>query len=201
MRSLIVASKNPGKAREIRAALEALEALDALEPWDVVPLPPETPDVPETGDTFIENAIQKAVFYSSRFGGWALADDSGLEVHYLDGRPGVFSARYAATDAERNQKLLDELHGVPADERGARFVCALALACDGHVEWQAEEYVNGRIAEEPAGDNGFGYDPLFLLPELGRTMGEIEPRIKNRLSHRGRALARLRTHLQFSKSS
>jgi XTP/dITP diphosphohydrolase len=189
MYTLIVASKNPGKAREIRAVL------DRLDDWEVIPLPPNAPEMEETGQSFIENAIQKAEFYSSRFAGWSVADDSGLEVEALGGRPGIHSARYAPTDAERNDKLLAELAGVPESRRDARFVCALALALDGRVQWKVQEHVAGRIVEEPIGRNGFGYDPLFLLPDVGRTMAEIDPAIKNRISHRGRALERLRAYL------
>jgi len=189
MRSLIVASRNPGKAREIRTLLESLEQ------WDVTPLPADAPDMEETGDTFVENAVQKACFYGTLYGGWTIADDSGLEVDFLGGRPGIYSARYAPTDAERNDRLLGELAGVPDEQREARFVCALALAREGQLEWSVEEHVTGRIARAPAGLNGFGYDPLFYLPDLGRTMGEVDPRVKNRISHRGRALARLVSHL------
>lgn len=190
MQVLIVASKNPGKAREIRTMLAPMSN------WEVIPLPPDAPDIEETGATFVENAFLKAEFYSAHFGGWSVADDSGLEVDFLNGRPGIHSARYAPTDSERNEKLLTELRDIPEVHRGARFVCALALARDGKVEWHVEEHVNGVIADEPTGMNGFGYDPLFLLPDLGRTMGEIDPAIKNRISHRGRALARLLGHLR-----
>ena len=129
-----------------------------------------------------------------------MADDSGLAVDFLGGRPGIYSARYASTDSERNEKLLTELRDVPDTQRGAQFVCALALARDGRLEWKVEESVAGQIVEEPAGLNGFGYDPLFLLPGLGRTMSEIDPAIKNRISHRGRALAHLLAHLAAQHS-
>jgi XTP/dITP diphosphohydrolase len=189
-RTLVVASQNAGKAAEIRSMLAAVEG------WSAEPLPADTPDIEETGATFLENAIRKAQFYGDRLGGWTVADDSGLEVAALSGRPGVRSARYAPTDEERNRKLLGELAGVPTDRRDAEFVCALALACDGKIVWQVEERVSGRIAAAPAGTNGFGYDPVFFLPELGKTMGELSPEVKNRISHRGRALDRLLGHLR-----
>jgi len=190
MRRLIVASKNPKKTAEIRAVLAPLEE------WEVLSLPEDAPDTEETGATFLENAAGKAEFYGSRLGGWTVADDSGLEVAALGGRPGIRSARYAPTDAERNRRLLAELTGVPDPERGAQFVCAMALALDGRVRWTAEERVAGRIAGAPAGQNGFGYDPVFLVPGIEKTMAELEPAEKNRISHRGRALARLLAHLE-----
>ena len=189
MRTLVVASKNARKAREIRAVLEPLRD------WEIRSLPPDAPDMEETGTTFLENAIQKTTFYGSRYRGWMVADDSGLEVEALGGRPGIFSARYAPTDAERNRRLLAELADVPDAARGARFVCALALSLDGRLQWTVEERVAGRVARTPAGTHGFGYDPVFWLPELGRTMAELDPSAKNRISHRGRALARLLGHI------
>lgn len=190
MKTLVVASKNAGKTAEIRAVLAALED------WNVEPLPPGTPELEETGSTFLENAVRKAESYGDRLGGWTVADDSGLEVAALDHRPGIRSARYAPTDAERNRKLLSELAGIAPDGRTAEFVCALALAHEGQIVWRVEERVSGRIAAAPAGENGFGYDPVFFLPELGRTMGELSPEVKNRISHRGRALHRLLGHLR-----
>ena len=189
-RRLVVASRNSGKVSEIRAVLSPLSQ------WQVERLPPDAPDAEETGATFLENAALKARFYGELLGGWTVADDSGLEVDALGGRPGIHSARYAPTDTQRNAKLLAELREVHDDLRTARFVCALALALNGEVLWTVEEQVSGRIAAEPAGGQGFGYDPVFLLPDLGQTMGEIPPGLKNRLSHRGRALARLLAHLE-----
>ena len=189
MRRLIVASKNPGKAGEIQTILEPLDD------WRAERLSEEAPDCDETGSSFMENASQKAEFYSFRTTELTLADDSGLVVDALDGRPGIYSARFAPTDQARNEKLLAELEGVPEEKRIAEFVCALALARSGKVVWTVEERVRGRIATEPAGSNGFGYDPIFWAPEFGKTMGELEPEVKNRISHRGRALARLKEYL------
>ena len=189
MRRLIVASKNPGKSSEIQTILEPLHD------WKAERLPAESPDCDETGSTFIENASQKAEFYSLRTPELTVADDSGLVVDALDGRPGIYSARFAPTDKARNEKLLEELKGVLEEKRTAEFVCALAVARSGTVIWTVEERVRGRIAAEPAGSNGFGYDPIFWTPEFGKTMGELEPEVKNRISHRGRALALLREYL------
>lgn len=190
MKTLVVASKNPGKAAEIRAALAALEG------WKVAPLPPDAPDLEETGATFLENAILKAETYGRLLGGWTVADDSGLEVAALDGRPGIRSARYAPTDTERNEKLLAELAGVPPERRTAQFVCALAVAHEGRIVWQVEERVAGRITDSEVGGHGFGYDPVFYIPELGKTMGELAREAKNEISHRGRALHRLLEYLR-----
>ena len=193
MRRLVVASTNPGKTREIRTLLQSLQA------WAVEPLQSNIPEIEEIGSTFLENAIQKAEYYSRSIDGWIVADDSGLVVDALDGRPGIYSARYAPTDQERNRKLLHELENVRDAERKARFVCALALAWAGRTVWSIEERLEGRIALAPAGEHGFGYDPVFWIPEFGQTMGQLKPEVKNRISHRGLALARLREHLETYK--
>jgi XTP/dITP diphosphohydrolase len=190
VKRLIVASTNTGKAREIQTILAPLDA------WQVASIGTDLPDVEETGSTFIENAGQKAEFYSRITNELTVADDSGLVVDALEGRPGIYSARYAPTDADRNKRLLEELVDTPEAERTAAFVCALALALAGTVIWSVEERVRGRIAVKPAGSEGFGYDPIFFAPEFGRTMGELEPEVKNRISHRGRALARLKEYLE-----
>lgn len=190
MTRLVVASTNAHKVGEIRTVLGAMES------WQVVPLPPDLDEAEETGQTFLENAIQKAEFYSRACPDWTVADDSGISVDALDGAPGIHSARYAPDDGARNRKLLAALEEVPEEERGAEFVCALAVARGGRSEWTVEGRIRGVIAHQPAGDNGFGYDPIFLLPELGRTMGEIPPDHKNRISHRGRALASLKDYLE-----
>ena len=195
MKHLVVASTNHGKVREIRAVLEGLDD------WSVDALPKDLPLAEETGSTFLENAAQKAEFYSKLLGGndrWIVADDSGLVVAALDGRPGLFSSRYAPTDEARNQKLLRELEGITGDQRAAQFVCALAFAKDGRTLWTTEGRIDGTIALEPIGDNGFGYDPLFLLPDRNQTTGQLPPETKNRISHRGLALAMLREYLEES---
>ncbi len=152
----------------------------------------------ETGATFVENARRKALYYARATGLWCLADDSGLVVDALDGEPGVHSARYAAErftpDADRRQrdaantaKLLEALENVPDDCRGARFICHLALAEPGAVLLEATAAVEGVITAAPTGDNGFGYDPVFLVPRFGRTIAEMPADLKNSLSHRGQA--------------
>ena len=189
MERLVVASTNAHKVLEIRTVL------DTLESWQVAQLPPGLEEPDETGHTFLVNAIQKAEFYSRACPDWAVADDSGIAVDALGGAPGVHSARYAPDDEARNRKLLAALEGVPDGGRGAEFVCALAVAREGKIAWTVEQRIRGVIARAPAGRNGFGYDPIFRLPELDRTMGEIAPEHKNRISHRGLALASLLDYL------
>jgi XTP/dITP diphosphohydrolase len=154
-------------------------------------IPPQ-PEVEEGGDTFAENARKKAIEYARRLGAWVLADDSGLEVSALDGRPGVFSARYAgenATDAANNAKLLAELGDLPAAKRGARYYCHVAAADPrGNIRAESSDICSGRIRTAAAGSGGFGYDPLFEIVELHRTFGELGPLVKAALSHRGRAM-------------
>jgi XTP/dITP diphosphohydrolase len=189
---LLVATSNLGKLAEIReiAGAPGLELLSLAE----VALPP--PD--ETGVTFQENAAAKATECAAQSGLWTLADDSGLCVDALGGAPGVYSARYAPSDEERRAKLLQALAAVPEAHRGAHFFCAVALSApDGARVYRAEGRVDGRIAQQARGSNGFGYDPLFLPAETpGRTLAELPPGEKNKLSHRGRALERLRPLLQ-----
>jgi non-canonical purine NTP pyrophosphatase (RdgB/HAM1 family) len=190
MKTLIVASKNTGKAGEIAAVL------GELGDWVVKPLPEDVPDVEETGKTFLENAVLKAEYYSCVTDSLSVADDSGLIVDTLDGRPGLYSSRFAPTDEARNQKILEELDGVPKGKRTAHFVCALALARSGRTLWRGEGRVDGEIVLTPTGENGFGYDPIFWVPEFGCTMGQLSPQVKNQISHRGLALAKLKQYLE-----
>ncbi len=183
---LVLASSNQGKLREIKAMLEpaGIKVKSAAEMGF-------TREIPETGDTFEANAKLKAQTVCQALGRPALADDSGLAVDALGGRPGVFSARYAgegASDAQRSAKLLGELQGVAGPERGAAFVCVM-VCCrpDGRFLVSRGE-LHGRIADAPAGHNGFGYDPVFYLPERGLTVAQISAEEKNAISHRGRAL-------------
>jgi XTP/dITP diphosphohydrolase len=191
-----VATHNPGKVREYREILADL-------PLEVTYLDAEgiSEEVEETGATFAENAILKATTYARLSGLLTWADDSGLEVDALGGAPGVYSARYAgpdATDADRYRKLLNALADVPWDRRTARFRCTVALAMpDGDVRTAdgapsakvltADGVCEGVIAFGPAGSNGFGYDPVFYMPERGVTMAQLEAEVKNVISHRGRA--------------
>ncbi len=192
-RVLLLATHNPGKLAEMRTLVAGLP-FEVLGPKDAGVV-----DVPEeTGATFLENAVLKARYYAGRTGLLAVADDSGIAVDALGGEPGLWSARFGgegASDRERNQLLLQRLAGRPPAERGARFHCAVAACRDGAVLFEAEETVEGRIAEEPRGTSGFGYDPIFFFPPYGHTFGEVPHQDKDRVSHRGKAFARLRTFL------
>jgi XTP/dITP diphosphohydrolase len=148
----------------------------------------------------VDNAIQKAVYYSAVVPEVVLADDSGLCVAALGGRPGVHSARYAADPQARIRRLLDEMQSVPDQQRQAVFYCALALARSRGILWTVEKDVSGVIVREPSGTEGFGYDPAFRLPELNRTMADLSTEDKNRLSARGKALSALRNFLLSSPS-
>ncbi len=164
----------------------------------------ELPEIVEDRDSFEGNAIKKAETIAAILGLPVVADDSGLCVDFLKGAPGVYSARYAgpeATDQANNEKLLQALKGVPQEKRGARFVCVLALAIPGKDTKTFRGECRGRIAEEPRGKHGFGYDPLFFLPEQGCTMGELPAEMKNRISHRSRAVQQLRDLLKDSLSA
>ena len=188
---LLVASRNRAKATEIAAILQS-EGLDlevaSLADYPDVALPPET------GRTFAENAIAKATHAAAATGLPAVADDSGLEVDALGGEPGVMSARYGgpdATDRDRYEKVLGLLKNVPVEERTARFRCAAAYAMPDGVTRLAEASVEGRIACEPAGSGGFGYDPIFIPEGEARTMAQLTPEEKHAISHRGRAFRAL----------
>jgi XTP/dITP diphosphohydrolase len=184
---VVLATTNPGKVAELRA-------LFADSPLDLVTVE-GLPPVDEPGPTYADNAARKARLVAERTRAWALADDSGLEVESLGGRPGVHSARYAgegATDAQNRERLLKELKGRPAAYRKARFVCAMALASPEGVVHVAEGECPGRIAPAPRGENGFGYDPIFWLPDLGKTMAELPAGEKNLISHRAKAAEKMR---------
>lgn len=191
MTRLVVATQNPGKVRELEELLRGL----ALELLPAAGLP----EVEESGLTFAENAALKARAAAAWAGAWALAEDSGLEVDALDGRPGLHSNRFAGagtTEEERSAALLVLLLGVPVPRRTARYRAAVAVAAPDGRLWITEGSCEGVILDAPRGDGGFGYDPLFLVTELGRTMAELEPAVKNRFSHRGRALAAARPLLE-----
>jgi XTP/dITP diphosphohydrolase len=190
---LLIATHNPGKLREYTDLLAGLP-LELLTPGDLgLHL-----DVVESGDTYADNARLKAVAYAGASGLLTLADDSGLEVDALDGAPGVRSARYAlGDDADRVTALLRALAqaGVPQEARTARFCCVIVLAAPDGRTWHAEGTCAGHILDTPRGSGGFGYDPVFYLPDHGCTMAELPAREKNRISHRARAAQAMRATL------
>lgn len=192
---IVIASTNTGKIKEFRQMLESSGGIQFSDLSGHEPLPA----VEETGHTFLANACLKAAAYARRLSQWSLADDSGLAVDALAGQPGVLSARWAAVhnagggDADNNALLLTQLTGIPAEKRTAHFVCALALANPrGTIVLTTSGAVEGRILDNPRGSGGFGYDPLFLIDGLGKTTAELPPEEKHRISHRGRALRRMR---------
>ena len=190
---LLLASQNPGKLSEMKQLVDGLP-FRVLSPRDLGLL--TAPE--ETGTTFLENATLKALHYAARSDRLTVADDSGLSVDALDGGPGLYSSRFGgegASDLDRNRLLLQRLEGVPAGKRGARFTSAVVVARDGTVLFHAQESVDGLIAEEMRGSHGFGYDPLFFYPPFGKTFGEVARGEKDRVSHRGKAFARLREFL------
>jgi XTP/dITP diphosphohydrolase len=190
---LLLASQNPGKLSEMKQLVGGLP-FRVVSPRDLGLL--TAPE--ETGTTFLENAALKALHYAGRSDCLTVADDSGLSVDALDGGPGLYSSRFGgegASDLDRNRLLLQRLDGVPAEKRGARFTSAIVAARKGTVLFQAQESVDGFIAEEMRGSHGFGYDPLFWYPPFGKTFGEVAHEDKDRVSHRGKAFARLREFL------
>jgi XTP/dITP diphosphohydrolase len=191
---LLIGTRNRGKVAELRALLNGLR-------WEIkclADLPP-VPDPVEDGDSFEANAVKKAVYFREKLGVWCVADDSGLVVDALGGAPGVLSARYSgegANDVSNNAKLLAALADTPEPLRTARFVCCIALARPG-LQPQVETGVaEGRIAFECHGRGGFGYDPLFIPEGFAKTFGEMDPAEKLTVSHRGRALRKLRAYLE-----
>ena len=201
MQKLMLATTNLGKVAEFRYLLgqwERWRGIDLLTPGD---WPAPLPSVAETGTTFAENARLKAVALSTATGLPALADDSGLCVDALGGEPGLHSARWAgdeATDADRNALLLARLAGVPTEKRTARYVCVVSLAWPEGITVETEGGCAGTICETPQGANGFGYDPLFFVPEFGHTVAELTADEKSQISHRARALAALDVALDAS---
>lgn len=194
MRKFVVATKNKGKLKEIAEILKGLS-------YEVVSMEDVgvSNDIEEYGSTFEENALIKAREVAALTGEMVMADDSGLEVDYLNGAPGIYSARYAgegATDTDRNQKLLGELENVPQEKRTARFVSAIAVVFPDGRNFIVRGTCDGIIGLEPWGDHGFGYDPLFFMPEYGMTVAEMEPALKNKVSHRANALQQMLERLK-----
>jgi XTP/dITP diphosphohydrolase len=189
MPQLIVATSNPGKLKEMQAYLNQPQI-----GWDLALKPAEL-EIEETGSTFLENAALKASQVAKALGEWAIADDSGLSVEALGGAPGLYSARYGKTDPERIERLLTELGD--ADNRRAQFICAIAIARpDGSIALHTEGVCQGEILYAPLGKQGFGYDPIFYVPEQQMTFAEMSPALKHTVSHRGRAFQALIPQLQ-----
>ena len=196
---LLLATTSRGKIREQRASLvkpaepdELDIELVTLESW-----PGLEPPV-EPGPSFLDNAIVKALYYHRATGLVAVGEDSGLVIDSLDGEPGIYSARWLGNDTPydiKNARVLEKLADVVEDDRSARYVSAVALADDDEIAFTAEGICEGRIATEPSGDGGFGYDPIFFYPPFGATMAELSAEQKNRISHRGQAMAKLRAFL------
>ena len=191
---LLVATTNRHKLREIRGVMAGLDvAIDGLDAYP----PIEEPE--ETGATFEENARQKAVYYATRLGVPAVAEDSGLEIDGLGGEPGVHSARYGGPDADTYDKKFALVYGHLRQRHAlgspARFVCALALADGARILYEARGTIEGVIADGPRGDGGFGYDPIFVVPPHGRTLAQLTEDEKAVVSHRGRAFRRFREDL------
>ncbi len=197
MKKIIFATGNEGKMKEIREIMADLDVeILSMKEAGI------TADIEENGRTFEENAVIKARTVMELCHEIVLADDSGLEIDYLNKEPGVHSARYMGEDTSyriKNQNLIDRLAGVPDEKRTARFVCVIAAAFpDGEV-LTAEGTIEGRIGYEERGTNGFGYDPIFYVPQYGCSTAELPPEIKNEISHRGKALRKMKKELQARK--
>jgi XTP/dITP diphosphohydrolase len=198
MRKILVASTNPGKLKELR------EMLDGDIEWVSLSDFPNIGEIEEDGKTFAENARKKAIGYAKATGLWTLADDSGLVIDALGGQPGVKSARFAGAkvkdrkiiDRKNFEKVLNLLKNVPREKRSARFVCCLCLASSEKVLIETEGTLEGIIIDKPAGENGFGYDPIFFVPKLNKTVAQLAGEEKNAISHRGQAIRRLKPQLE-----
>lgn len=194
MKQIIFATGNEGKMKEIRMILEELKCpvLSMREAGIEA-------DIVEDGQTFEENAIIKARAIAQQTDSVVLADDSGLVIDYLNGEPGIYSARYLGEDTSyriKNQNLIDRLEGVPDEKRGARFVCAIAAVLPGGEILTERGIMEGRIGYEEKGGNGFGYDPIFYVPEYDCSAAELTPEQKNQISHRGKALQKIKEALR-----
>ena len=186
-KTLVVATGNPGKLKEMQTYLEGLDVQLTLKPEDL--------EIEETGETFLANACLKACEVAKATGQWAIADDSGLAVDALNGAPGVYSARYEKTDADRIARILRELGN--ENNREAQFVCAIAIARpDGEIVLETEGICRGEIIHAPRGSGGFGYDPIFYVPSEQLTFAEMSPETKRSLSHRGKAFQALLPQLK-----
>lgn len=202
-RTILVATTNPGKLEELS---ELLGDVDTDIQWTSLNDFPDIPEVIEDGSTFADNAVKKASGYAKATGLWTIADDSGLVIDALDGKPGVFSARYAADECDSTnrktidtanlQKVLRQLEDVPDHERTARFVCHLCLASPQKILLETTGTIEGVINRHPTGENGFGYDPVFYIPSIHKTAAQLENHEKNNISHRGNAIRALKPLLE-----
>lgn len=195
MKSIILASNNKDKVKEVKEILKGYDIISMKEAGIDV-------DIEENGTTFEENALMKARAIMKLTGQITMADDSGLEIDYLNKAPGVYSARFMGHDTSydiKNKALIQKLEGVKGSDRSGRFVCAIAVCFPDGREIVKRGTMEGLIAEEIKGDNGFGYDPIVYLPEYGKTSGELAPEEKNKISHRGKALALIKEELDKSE--
>ena len=202
-RRILVATTNPGKLAELS---DLLGTINQQIEWCCLKSFPDVGEIVEDGRTFAENAQKKALGYAKATGLWTIADDSGLVVDALNGEPGVYSARYAADvcpsdnrkdiDIANTQKVLIHLKDTPDKDRTARFMCSLCLAAPGGILLETEGAVEGTINHSPVGENGFGYDPIFYIPSLNQTAAQLDHQEKNRISHRGHAIAKLKPLLE-----
>ena len=195
MKSIILASNNKDKVKEVKEILKGYDIISMKEAGIDV-------DIEENGTTFEENALIKARAIMKLTGQITMADDSGLEIDYLNKAPGVYSARFMGHDTSydiKNKALIQKLEGVKGSDRSGRFVCAIAVCFPDGREIVKRGTMEGLIAEEIKGDNGFGYDPIVYLPEYGKTSGELAPEEKNKISHRGKALALIKEELEKSE--
>ena len=186
MLEILIATNNLGKVREIKDILDSRQ-IKILNMKDF----PNLPKIEEDGKTYQENAFKKArktLEYADKI---CLADDSGLEIDYLKGKPGIYSSRWGNSDEERINKVLKLLEGVPIDKRKAKFVCVAVLVFPDGKTYMVKEECKGLIGFQPKGENGFGYDPIFLVPEYNKTFAELGDKIKNQISHRGKAMRKM----------
>jgi len=186
MLEILIATNNLGKVREIKDILDSRQ-IKILNMKDF----PNLPKIEEDGKTYQENAFKKArkiLEYTDKI---CLADDSGLEIDYLKGKPGIYSSRWGNSDEERINKVLKLLEGVPIDKRKAKFVCVAVLVFPDGKTYMVKEECKGVIGFQPKGENGFGYDPIFLVPEYNKTFAELGDKIKNQISHRGKAMRKM----------
>ncbi len=186
MIEILIATNNLGKVKEIKDILDSSK-IKILTMKDFPPLP----KIEEDGKTYQENAVKKARKISEYTGKICLADDSGLEIDYLKGKPGIYSSRWGDSDEERINKVLKLLENVPINKRNAKFVCVVVLVFPNGKIYMVKEECKGSITFNPKGEHGFGYDPIFLIPEYDKTFAELGEKIKNQISHRGKAMRRM----------